>query len=72
MNRHVYLTWQPKERILNLSDIYIAHIHHAWSSRRSNYYPGSARQPNSALTAFKELLPTGTHLTPGWKVANVD
>ena len=39
---------------------------------RSNYYPASARQPISALTAFKEFLPTGSHLPPGWRGAYVD
>ena len=33
---------------------------------------GSARLPFSMLTAFKEIFPTGTLLTPGWRVASVD
>ena len=55
----------------NIGYLYSANIHHAWCSRRSNYYPGSARQPILVLTAFKEFIPTGSHLTPGWRVANV-
>ena len=58
--------------IIIISDIYIAHISTMQGGQGPPILPGCARLPISALTAFKEFLPTGTHLKPGWRVANVD
>ena len=53
-------------------DSYIAHVSTLQGPQGAPTLPGYARLPISTLTALQELLPTGTHLTPGWRVANVD
>ena len=50
----------------------MAHVSTLQGPQGTPTLPGYARLPIRRTQHFQEFLLTGTHLTPGWRVASVD